>query len=373
MSDTGPRIRVGVIGATPSRGWGTTAHLPALGALPEFEVAAVATTRMETARATASAFGVPLAFADAADLVACAEVDVVAVTVKVPEHDALVRAALAAGKHVFCEWPLGNGLEQAEALASLAEASGVRHIVGLQGYHSPGARYVRELIDQGYIGQPVAVSAVAGGGPAGRHILQASAYATDRAAGATVLTISAGHLLATLARAVGPPDVISAVVALVNRTTTVTETGQVLDVTSPDQVVLAGRLGSGAALSVAVQGGTAPAAAGFELRIVGTEATLAVRAAGGGSIHIADWAISGYRGDGPAQELPVPARLAPVPASVPPGPPRNIARVYRELAGAITEQRSAEPGFATAAGWHRALDAIQRASDTGTSQDLAAG
>jgi len=48
-----PPIRVGVIGATPARGWGTAAHLPALKALEEFEVTAVATTRLATARATA--------------------------------------------------------------------------------------------------------------------------------------------------------------------------------------------------------------------------------------------------------------------------------------------------------------------------------
>ncbi len=49
MNTTGsqprPPIRIGVIVATPSRGWGTAAHLPALAALEEFKVTAVATTR----------------------------------------------------------------------------------------------------------------------------------------------------------------------------------------------------------------------------------------------------------------------------------------------------------------------------------------
>jgi predicted dehydrogenase len=98
-----PPIRIGVIGATPSRGWGTAAHLPALQALEEFEVTAVSTTKLSTARATAEVFGVRHAFADD-ELVSCPEVDAVAITVKVPEHDRLIRAALAAGKHVFSEW-----------------------------------------------------------------------------------------------------------------------------------------------------------------------------------------------------------------------------------------------------------------------------
>jgi predicted dehydrogenase len=119
-------IRVGVVGATPLRGWGTTAHLPALQALDEFEITAVSTTRLESATATAAAFGIPLAFADDAQLLSHPDVDVVAVSVKVPEHGRLVRAALEAGKHVFCEWPLG--LDSGQAAEGSVIWSGCRAI-----------------------------------------------------------------------------------------------------------------------------------------------------------------------------------------------------------------------------------------------------
>ena len=364
-------IRIGVIGATPSRGWGTAAHLPALKALDEFEVAAVATTRLSTARTTAEAFGVPLAFADDFELVSSPELDAVAITVKVPDHDRLIRAALAAGKHVFSEWPLGVDLAQAVALTELAQASGVRHIVGLQGYQAPGALFVKELIQNDVIGRPLTVSMVAAGGPAGRRVPQANVYATDVAAGATVLSISTGHILATLARTIGEFRQVSAVVALINTETTVIETGQTIPVTAPDQVVLAGRLESGAAASIAVQGGSAPVTPGFELRIVGTEATLVVRpATAGGSIHIADWAISISKPSGSAEDLPVPKRFSPVPAAVPAGPPRNVALLYREFAQAISDDRPAAPDFTTAVRFHQLLESIQRASDTGIRQDV---
>jgi predicted dehydrogenase len=364
-------IRVGVVGATPARGWGTSAHLPALQALDDFEVTAVSTTRPETATATAAAFGIPLAFADDAALIAHPDVDVVAVTVKVPEHDRLVRAALAAGKHVFCEWPLGVDLEQAAALAALARARGVQHLVGLQGYHAPGAVFVRELIDSGAIGAPLTVSVVAAGGPAGRRIPQANAYTADVTAGATLLSISVGHILATLARAVGELREVSAVVASINRETTVIETGQVIPVTAPDQVVVAGRLDNGAAVSVSVQGGAAPAGPGFEIRVVGTEATLTIRPAAPGGIHITDWAVSIARADGSASEdLPVPGRLSAVAAAAPAGPPRNVAVLYRELARAIAGGPPVTPDFDLAVRHHRLLEEIQRASDTGTRQDV---
>jgi predicted dehydrogenase len=367
-------LRVGLVGATPGRGWGSAAHLPALRALDEFEVTAVATTRIESARATAKAFGIPLAFADDSDLVSSPEVDIVAITVKVPEHDALVRAALAAGKHVFCEWPLGVNLGQARLLADLAAASGVRHVAGLQGYFSPGAAFVAELIADGQIGQLLSVSAVTAGGPGGQRVPQASAYAADVAAGATVLSISGAHLLATLARAVGEFRQVSGVVATVNRQATVIETGQTLPVTSPDQIAMSGVLESGAVASVTVQGGSAPGGPGFEVRVVGSDATLIIRpAAAGGSIHIAEWAVSVARADGTTEDLPVPERLRRVPAAVPAGPPRGVAAVYASLARAITEGRPAEPDFGTAVRYHRLLDAIQRASDTGARQDTGAG
>jgi predicted dehydrogenase len=363
-----PPIRIGVIGATPARGWGTAAHLPALEALEEFEVTAVSTTRLSTARATAEVFGVPLAFADDDELVSCPQVDAVAITVKVPEHDRLIRAALAAGKHVFSEWPLGVDLGQAIALAELAQASGVRHLVGLQGYQAPGALFVRELIENGDLGRLLTVSVVAAGGPAGRRIPQANVYATDVAAGATVLSISTGHILATLARAVGEFRELSAVVALVNTETTVIETGQTVPVTAPDQVVLAGRLEGGAVASVAVQGGSA-VTPGFELRLVGTEATLVVRPAAPGGIHITDWAISISKPDGSVADLPVPGRFSPVPPAVPAGPPRNVAVLYREFARAINYGQPAVPDFAMAVRYHQLLEQIQRASDTGIRQD----
>ena len=125
------QIGVGIIGYEVGRSWGANAHVPALRALPEYRVAAVATTRAESALAAGADIGLPAdrAFASAAELVACADVDVVAVTVKVPFHLELVRMAIAAGKHVYCEWPLGNGLAEAEEMAELVAASNVRAVV----------------------------------------------------------------------------------------------------------------------------------------------------------------------------------------------------------------------------------------------------
>src|SRR5712664_3233939 len=89
------RIRVGIIGANPNRGWAAQAHIPALTSLSEdFEITALSTTRRESADAAGKLFGVPAAFDNHQDLVSSPTVDVVAVTVKVPYHLELATAAL---------------------------------------------------------------------------------------------------------------------------------------------------------------------------------------------------------------------------------------------------------------------------------------
>ena len=105
---------------------------------------------------------------------------------------------------------------------------------------------------------------------------------------------------------------------------------------------------------------------------MGTDATLTVRPASPGGIHIADWAISIARGDGSSEQLAVPDRLVSVPASIPKGPPRNVATLYRLLAEGITDARRVTPDFATAVYYHQILDAIQQSSETGTVQAAAA-
>src|SRR5438477_689403 len=96
-------LGVGIIGVSPIRGWATTAHIPALRGLPNYEIVALSAHSAESARAAGQAFGVSAVFSDHEQLVSHPDVEVVAVTVKVPHHRELVSAALAAGKAVYCE------------------------------------------------------------------------------------------------------------------------------------------------------------------------------------------------------------------------------------------------------------------------------
>src|SRR3977135_3589705 len=103
------KLGVGIIGVSPTRGWAATAHIPALRALPNYEIRALSAQSAESARAAGEAFGVRNVFSDHEQLVTRPDIDVVAVTVKVSHHRALVSAALAAGKAGHWGWPRGRG------------------------------------------------------------------------------------------------------------------------------------------------------------------------------------------------------------------------------------------------------------------------
>src|SRR2546422_554351 len=146
-------LGVGIIGVSPVRGWAATAHIPALRALPNYEIRALSGHSAESAREAGEVFGVSAVFSDHQQLVSQPDIDVVVVTVKVPHHRELVSAALAAGKAVYCEWPLGRDLDDARTMAALAAKQGVRTVVGLQARQAPAIEFVQELLSEGYVGE----------------------------------------------------------------------------------------------------------------------------------------------------------------------------------------------------------------------------
>ena len=162
MTDNG-RLKVGVVGAGIAHSvdgrdnFAVRAHLPALKALDEtFEVAAVCTTRMESAREAATRFEVPNAF-DSVDrmLEEMPELDIVCVSVKPAAHYDVAMAALHAGKHVYCEHPGSVSTQKARDMAELAAKGDLRTMTGHQGHFDPAVLHMAELIRSGYIGAPL--------------------------------------------------------------------------------------------------------------------------------------------------------------------------------------------------------------------------
>src|SRR4051794_26760638 len=245
------KIRVGIVGATVTQGgsgWGANAHVPALHALPDYELKAVCTAHEETAKASAEAFGAELAFHDIEEMIAHPDVDLIVVVVRVPGHHALVMSALEAGKAVFCEWPLGATVAEAEDMATLARERSVATIVGLQARSDPSIMYARELVHQGYIGEIVSASM--------RSVSQAipnrgegRIWQGDKRNGANTLTIAGGHAIDALCFVLGEFTEVSARLATRIAEWHNTDTGETMKVDSPDWISVSGPLKSGAEVS----------------------------------------------------------------------------------------------------------------------------
>src|SRR6059058_2157229 len=303
----GSRLGVGIIGVSPVRGWAATAHIPSLRALPNYEIRALSGHSAESTRAAGELFGVRAAFSDPERLVSQPDVDVVAVTVKVPHHREFVSAALAAGKAVYCEWPLGRDLDDARAMAALATEQGVRTIVGLQGRQAPAIGYVQELLSDGYVGEVLSTTMVGVSVPGG-SVVQPNAYMLDNANGANALTVAVGHSLDTLNLVLGEFADLSAVSALRRPLMTIEETGEEIVKTAADQIALIGTLTSGVTASIHIRDAVA-GGVGFLWEINGTDGTLRITA-DAPFPGIFPLAVAGARGgDGPA-ELAVPTASA---------------------------------------------------------------
>src|SRR6184192_2863002 len=338
-------LGVGIIGVSPVRGWAATAHIPALRALPSYEIRALSAHNAESLRAAGEAFGVSAVFSDNEQLVTQPDIDLVAVTVKVPHHRALVSAALAAGKAVYCEWPLGRDLEDTRAMAALAAKHGVRTVVGLQARQAPAIAFVRQLLSDGYVGEVLSTTMVGLSIP-GDVVVQPNSYMLDKANGANVLTIAVGHSLDILNYVLGEFAELSAISDLRRPLITIEETGRRVVKTAADQIAVIGTLTSGATASIhireAVAGGT-----GFLWEINGTDGTLRITA-DGAVPEIFPLTVAGAQGRNEPAALAVPAALTqkwPTLTSLEGSPAFNVARAYAAFAADVDDGTHTVPDF----------------------------
>jgi predicted dehydrogenase len=355
------KIRIGLIGASVSGTWSSRSHLPAVRASSEVELAAVCTTRAESAEAARQAYGARLAFDDYRKMIASPEIDAIAVVVRVPSHYAPTKAALESGKHVYCEWPLGRTTAEAVELAGLAKANGLVTAVGLQACVNPAMMYLKEQVEAGFVGEVMAVHV----GLMREGVLSRPSHRTwqrDAELGANTLTIANGHTVDAMRFVTGDFARLSAVVATQAKQWLDTGANTWLDVTSPDNILLGGRLANGAVASVHI--GAIPfAGSGYRMEIYGRDGTLV--AMGEDSPQLSQVFLHGAQGSNTLAPIPVPERLTLAAPATPSGEAVNVGQMYTLFAQGIRDGKSRQPTFATAVELHRLVDAIKEASDNG--------
>ena len=152
----------------------------------------------------------------------------------------------------------------------------------------------------------------------------------------------------------------------------IVETGETIQMTSPDQVLISGVLQSGTVASVHLKGGTT-SGTDFLFEIHGTEGDLAIVPADprqATNIQVSEFTVRSSQAGKPVADLSIPESYRWVPPAVPAGLPFNVAQLYMGMAESIREGRSVSPDFDVAVKRQQLLDLIQKASDTGIRQIL---
>jgi predicted dehydrogenase len=368
--DKKSRWGVGIVGAG---GWGGLAHVPALDSLEAYEARAVAGTRPESARAAAERHGIGRFYTNVLEMTRQPDVDVVAVTVKVPEHDRLIRSALEAGKHVYSEWPLTRTTAEAETLLALAKERGVHHIVGLQARGNPTVRFIRDLVAEGTVGRVFAVNAVVTlpAFPTMNGTVDlAHVYLLEESNGADQLAIGAAHVLDSIEYMVAPFVEVSATLDTQYPEVNVLETGKTVMANAPDHVLIAGKLAQGALVSAQFVNAGAP---GFTLRIIGSEGELVLTPRDRLMFQMDRLNLSIARPSGDTEMLKTPDVYESRAWNTPPGPGYNVAHLYALFAERLNGGTVELPDFTQAVRIHRLMDAIRKAAALGVRQIVERG
>ncbi|MGW3851677.1 Gfo/Idh/MocA family protein [Streptomyces fagopyri] len=349
MSST---IGVGVVGLSATGNWGAVAHWPAIEAVPGVRLRGLTAGSPESTAAAAKRFGVP-GYTSVAEMASREEIDLIAITVRVPEHRRLLEPVLESGKAVLCEWPLARDLTEAEFLRD-AGRPGPR-FTGLQGHVSPTTRWVRDLIADGYVGEVLSSSMICSFPGGGVTFTSASAYTADAANGATMMTIPFAHALDMQAVVLGELTAVTATVATVRTQAVNTDTGETIAKTAPDQIAVTGRLPGGAVAGMHFRGGalrTTP----FAWEIDGTRGSLRITGDVGLPMS-ATLAVEGAHDQEALSPLELPAGYDRFP-ELAGTPAHNVAHLYAEVAEALSGRDSAAPTFEYAVELHRSFAAI---------------
>jgi len=361
------KIGVGIIGAGKN-GWASRSHLPAITRLKDqFSLAAVSASNINSARESAEKFGAIYAFDNEKDLVNCDDVDLVVVAVKVPAHYQLVKAALDAGKMIYCEWPLGNGTDEAKEFADIAGRKGIKTFAGLQSHTLPELRYLKNLIRDGGIGK-VLSSTILGTGDNWGSVLpdKSLSYLLDPTTGADMMTIPFAHAIDGLRFVLGNFAEVAALTARRKDQVTVASKDEKLPFLVDDQIIMNGTLTDGTVCSAHFRGGSIQGDNLYwEIR---GESGLVVITSPTGHLQFGKLAINMATGSEALKDLELPDEYYSSEGGAPginADLSRSVYYAYKEIAADIRNNTSVFPSFKYALDTHEFLDLLTNSSRSG--------
>jgi len=356
------KIRVGLVGIG---NWARHGHVRVLQLLPEYEISALYSQRQQAAAEAAETFGIRHVVGSLQELVNHPEVDLVVVLTTAPQHEQAVRAAIAANKDVYCEWPLTPDTRTSQELLRLAEEAGVRTVVGLQRRLAPHNRYLRDLLQGGYVGKLRSVRMHVSMNYFQALRPNALRWTAPAENFSSVIAIYAGHFLDMLLTATGWPHRVSGLLVNQFPVVTIRETGEQIETTAPDQLVLSGMIGDDAVLSVHIEGGKRNGS-GVQIDITGDAGDLRITNRSAFGDLGDDYVIEGAHGDNlPLQVLELPIGYDTLTSAELPSAVLELAYLYQAYAHDFNQHTHTAGTFADAIRMHQLLDAALLSHKTG--------
>ena len=148
---TSNTVSVGIVGAS---WWADAMHLPALASHPAARTVAICGRNRDNAKQMANTWAIPQVYTDYNEMIDRADLDAIVISTPNSTHYSIAMKALAKGLHVLCEKPIALTYAQAREMAERAEALDLKTLVPFTYSFMPTARYLKELIDGGYLGRP---------------------------------------------------------------------------------------------------------------------------------------------------------------------------------------------------------------------------
>lgn len=349
------KISVGIVGTS---WWADAMFLPALKSHPHGRIAAACGRNRQRADAFAAKWGIDAVFDDYEAMIQSGDIDALIVSTQNDSHYDITMMALEQGLHVLCEKPLGLNYQQASQMATLAEEKGVKHMTPFTYRFMPTARYIHELINNDYIGQPYHLNLRYYAG-FGRHDDYNWRYDTS-IAGSGVVGDIGSHFFYLAYWMFGPIKAVSAQLGYFRDRPKRTPDGQPYEPADELATVLLD-------FENGAQGVVQVSCVAYEDTPLTQTHHMEFHGSGGTLYHVVDWdqtqRVSGAReGEGPVKELTVPdyiwgdVRRAPVQATY-----QDVFRTQnvmtRQWVTAIAENTATEPDFHDGAYIQRVIDA----------------
>lgn len=334
-------------------------------------LAGVATSRAQTAQAAAAEIGCAYWTDDYRQLLARPDVDAVDVCVPNHLHAEIVRAAAAAGKHIYCEKPLAMNVAEGRAMVEAVQAAGVITQMTFNFRFFPAVLRAQQLVQEGFLGRIFSFR--------GRYYR--SSYIDPQkplswrqrkaVAGGGALFDIGSHILDLLYSLLGPYTAVQATMdTLIRQRPAAPASPQIEAVDVDDIALLHLRTAGGVLGSVEVSRMGTGLTNDLQFEIFGEKGALRFDAVQPGWIEVFDVRdagspLGGMRGFRKVQTVGhYPAQKAPDPSMVP-GFVRGHAECQYQFLRAVAEGRPAKPDLADGLHIQAVMAAAERSSASG--------